>query len=76
MKISARDDLPGYHPDLIGKVTVWLNGRDVTRECASADDEMGVVSLYARDDRGQIRTSCGRPVMRHVFGRVEIKQTR
>lgn len=54
---------------------VFLNGIDVTRLCAYADDEAGVVRLMEHGPDGGVRTDRhGKPHTFQVTGEVELRK--
>lgn len=50
MRISARQDDPGWSPD-VRNVIVLLNGKKV-EHCFTADEELGEVHVYKTDYAG------------------------
>jgi hypothetical protein len=53
---------------------VFVNGKNVTRNCASADDRQGWAVLYQRDRRGHIRADCEGPITSLVVGTVAFQE--
>ncbi|RPJ69049.1 MAG: hypothetical protein EHM24_19740 [Acidobacteria bacterium] len=53
---------------------IFLNGKDVTRDCVFADDEGGVVRFFERLPEGGIQTDGdGNPITVDTHGAVEIR---
>lgn len=72
MRLSAVLSDPGYRPDARAKV--YLDGQEV-RDCITADEELGVVTVHQRDNEGRLilnddRTEC---VTKDYFGHVRIE---
>jgi len=56
------------------RARVWLDDRDVTRECFMADDVLGNVGLFVRDSNGHIiKDGYGGPQEVFLQGKVRIE---
>lgn len=51
MRVSSNKSDPGYRPDLIGRVIIYLGNRRVA-QCITADEELGEVHVHAQDEKG------------------------
>ena len=72
MRISTLRDDPCYDGMAPYEVcNVLLNGR-VVRDCVTADEEIGMVTYVARDEKGRVRHEGGELVLRRDVGKVEI----
>lgn len=61
MRISANKDDPGYAQyraslDSGKAVVIFLDGAQV-KDCQTADDQLGVVSYFVRDENGYLQVS-------------------
>lgn len=52
---------------------VWLNGREVTRDCFYADPRRGVVRCFVRDEAGNIRHQHGEIERQELRGHVRVR---
>lgn len=53
---------------------IFVNGVDVTTDCAAADDRQGWAVLYQRDRRGAIRADRDGPITTLAVGSVTLEE--
>ena len=74
MQLTTADWTRFFHDGIAYQV--FLDGKDVTKQCAFADDEAGVVRLFERDpiDGGIRANKKGQPHAFQRSGAVEIRK--
>ncbi|WP_137279229.1 hypothetical protein [Pseudomonas rhizoryzae] len=71
MRVSADPQDPGYSPGLVGRVDVYLDD-EKQRDAVTADEEEGLVVIYARDEAGRLRVEGDELVTKTLRGKVRI----
>lgn len=73
MRISADQQSPHFRVDLMGKVSILLDGVDVTSRCREAYEEAGCCWLFRLDDEGFMPVVKNKAlVIDQHYGKVEI----
>jgi hypothetical protein len=74
MRISANSEDSCYSPETVNKVKVFLDGVDRTKGCVLADDELGEIEIYIKDEAGNfVVDETNNRVMRETLkGKVKI----
>ena len=69
-------------PEHVGKVRVWLDDVEITRDCFEVDTVTNEASVYLRDDEGRhytirsiIRDSDGNVAVQKIMARKRLKGT-
>lgn len=71
MRVSTVKSDPGYHPATCG-IEVFLDGRRMEGEAVTADDELGEVVVYKKNEQGGFFTEGDEFVCETLRGKVEI----
>lgn len=73
MRVSIRQDDPGYNSAVAFNCSILVDGVDVTLRCFTADEEKGIAICYKHNEDGEPYIDLGRMAEETLHGKVEIK---
>jgi len=74
MRLSCREDDPGFNAHLVCRVKILCDGADITARCYTADEELGQAFCFACDKEGKffVDPITNDAAKETLFGNVEI----
>ena len=73
MRVSVREEDPGYNLAVAFNCSIIVDGVDVTLRCFTADEEKGIALCYKHDEDGKLYVDSGMMAEEILHGKVEIE---
>ncbi len=73
MRVSLREEDPGYNPAVVGTCSILVDGKDVTSRCFTADDEKGIAMCYKHNSEGKPYIDNEKIAEEILYGEIEIR---
>ena len=73
MRVSIRKEDPGYNLAVAYTCTILLDGKDITLNCFTADEEKGIAMCYKRNSEGKVYIDNEKLAEEILYGEIEIR---